>query len=283
MLAHFPEAEQSGAQAQAPFGVASFGEPVEGGAKIVVFEFETIQPLGVAGADIFGSAFFGENQTVGGVGAPCERLFSAGGHFFEAILANGFEHEETRFAVGLFDLADQAFVHHGRHSIEDVEAEIFLGVADGLDGFESAATEESGEPAEEFLFRFVEEIVAPIDGVAKGLLASGEIASAAGEELQTTGEPGAQGRRREELDAGGGEFDGERKTIQASANFGDGGGVFFGEFKIGFDGRRRAARKGKSPGIGRASPEKAGIWNPANRAAGGEIRVRWKHEAPRGW
>ena len=88
--------------------------------------------------------------------APCERFFSTKGQFFEAVLANGFEHEETRFAVGLFDLADQAFVHHGRHPIEDVQAEIFLGVADGLDSFEGAATEESGEPAEKFLFRFVE-------------------------------------------------------------------------------------------------------------------------------
>src|SRR5208282_2634739 len=70
VFAHLPEAKKSSSQAQTPFGVAGFYEPVESRAKIVVFSFKAIQPSGLARARILGSPFLRQDETVSGMGTP---------------------------------------------------------------------------------------------------------------------------------------------------------------------------------------------------------------------
>ena len=61
-----------------------------------------------------------------------------------------------------------------------------MAIADGFGGVEGAAAVEDGEPGEESLFFGGEQVVAPVDRRAEGLLACGQVAWAAGEMTSTT-------------------------------------------------------------------------------------------------
>jgi hypothetical protein len=102
--------------------------------------------------------------------APCLRFLSARFQFFQAILANRFQHHEARFAVRLLRLANQTLVHHRRHPIEDVQSKILFRVADRFDCFQGAAPQENGESSEKFLLRLAQQVIAPVHGGAKRLL-----------------------------------------------------------------------------------------------------------------
>ena len=103
------------------------------------------------------------------------------------------------------------------------------GVADRLRRFERAASREDGETPEQPLLGFVEEIVAPIDRPAQRLLAGRQIPRAPGQQLQPLLQARAHGGRGKQLDARGGELDGEGQTVQARADLGDRRGVFLGQ------------------------------------------------------
>ena len=66
-----------------------------------------------------------------------------------------------------------------------------------------------------------EQVVAPGDRVAHRLLPGGQVARAAGQQRQPPLQPGEQRRRREDLDARGGQLDGQRQAVQAAADLGD--------------------------------------------------------------
>ena len=94
-----------------------------------------------------------------------------------------------------------------------------------FDSVHSAAAYEDGKEREEVLLRRVEEVIAPGYGVVEGALAVGEIERAAGEEGKAMLKTGEEGIGREEAQAGGGQFEGEGQTVQASAYFGYRSGV----------------------------------------------------------
>ena len=85
------------------------------------------------------------------------------------------------------------------------------------------------------------------------MLARGKIFSSAGEQLESAGEAREERSRREDFDASGGEFNGERQAVETSANLRDGGGVLVGQFEAGF-GSHGALYKQGDTGIRRARP-----------------------------
>lgn len=87
-----------------------------------------------------------------------------------------------------------------------------------LRGLQRASADEDRETAEQPLLRRREQRVAPVDGSAQGLLARGQVARAAGQELQAVVETGRQRRRRQELDASRGKLDRQGQTVQPRAN-----------------------------------------------------------------
>ena len=95
----------------------------------------------------------------------------------------------------------------------------------------------------ETLLGLREQVVTPGDGIAHRLLTFGQITGAAGQERQTAVEPGEQGRRTQDVDAGRGQLDCEREPIQVLANRRDIRRVLVTDSK---SGRTAAAREAKS-------------------------------------
>jgi hypothetical protein len=88
------------------------------------------------------------------------------------VLANRLEHPVT-----LARMANQTLVDERLQRVE-------IGLRDRLGGFESAAAEEDGEPAEEALLVLGEQVVAPLDRRPEGALPLRSVSSAAREEWQ---------------------------------------------------------------------------------------------------
>src|SRR6266516_1524179 len=99
---------------------------------------------------------------------------------FQPILADGFQHHQVWFLSLLFDLVQQVLVQERGDCIQDPFRSPIQRYADGLDRFQGAATYEDREPPEEALFLGTQEIIAPGDSVAQGLLAGWSILCAAG-------------------------------------------------------------------------------------------------------
>ena len=163
------------------------------------------------------------------MGSACRQFIVAFDEAFECILADGGEHKESRFRIDLFHLLRQAFVHHGSHAVEYVEAQIALGIAHGFNAFQRAASGKHGKPPEESLFSGIEQAVTPVHGTAKSLLPGGQIAGTSGQQVQTAFEAGQHGGRRKQLDARRRQFDGQRQAVKASADGRHCGCVFPGE------------------------------------------------------
>ena len=64
---------------------------------------------------------------------------------------------------------------------------------------------------------------------------AGQVAPAAGQQRQPVLQPGQQRRRREDLDPGRGQLDGQRQPVQPAADVGDGCGVLVGQREVGLD------------------------------------------------
>jgi hypothetical protein len=73
-------------------------------------------------------------------------------------------------------------------------------IADRLGRLQRAAAREHTQPREQCLLARVQQVVAPIDRVADGLLALRQVAGSAGQELEAVGEAREQRLRGKELD-----------------------------------------------------------------------------------
>ena len=142
-----------------------------------------------------------------------------------------------------------------------------IAAADGLGRGERAAAGEDGEAREERLLVGAEQVVAPVDRRAERLLAGGQVARAAGEEVEALLEPGEQRLGREQLRTRGGELDRERQAVEADADLGDRRRVRVRDREVGLHGpgaldeerdrvvlrERRRARAGGPGRAGRAA------------------------------
>lgn len=236
MFPHIPEAEESDAEAKRPFDLARCEEPIEGGAEIVNFKVALGKPARAVAGGKLGIPFLGKNETVRSVGAAHGRFVAAFGEALDGVFADHLEHGEAGFAVGAIHALEKILIHERRKAVEEVHAEIAGGIADGFGGFERAAADESGEAAEEAALGLVEEIVAPVNRVAKGLLAFGKIEGAAGEELEAALEAIEDSGGRKNAGAGGGELDRQREAVEARADVADGGSVIRRDGKVRADG-----------------------------------------------
>jgi hypothetical protein len=176
---------------------------------------------------------------VGGVGAADGVRFAAGGEALGGVLPHRLQHQEAVGAVRPVRplvLAHQALVDEGGEAVEGVEGDGLTGGGDGADGLQGAAPGEDGEAGEEALLLRLEQGVAPVQGVAQGLLAHGEVAGAAGEEGEAlpggVAQAGEQGLGRQQLDPGGGQLEGQGQPVQEAADLGDGDAVLRREGEV---------------------------------------------------
>ena len=111
-------------------------------------------------------------------------------------LADGVEHLEPRLGRVL-DRPDQALVREREQAVDDVLAELRRRAADGLGGLELDVAGEDRQPVQQQPARLVEDVVAPGDRAAEGLLALWQVARAGGEQVELVLEAGEDrvGRR----------------------------------------------------------------------------------------
>ena len=139
----------------------------------------------------------------------------------------------AHFAVELIAELDHALVHERLDAVDDVDAEIVLRVGHGLGRLERAPADEDRDPAEQPLLRFVEQVVAPGDRAPQRLLAFGQIARAAGQDLQPALESSQHRRGRQRLDARRRQLEGQRQPVEAVADLGNGPRILAGQRKVG--------------------------------------------------
>ena len=148
-----------------------------------------------------------------------------------------FEDLEARVAVGL-DTPDQALVREVDQAVDDVHAELAGRPADRLGRVEVDPPSKTDRRSSSRRCPLVEEVVAPGDGAAERLLALGQVARAGGEERQLVLEPRPHRVRREELDPGRRELDGQRHAVQPRGDRRDRRRVLVRDPEIGPDGDR---------------------------------------------
>src|SRR5919201_1140113 len=114
--------------------------------------------------------------------------------------------------------AEQALVDEGGEVVE-------RGVADVFGRLEGAAVRENREAREQALLGRREELVAPVDRGPQRLLALGQVARAARQQLEPPAQASLERARRQQLDARGCELDRQRQPVQPPADLLDRGAV----------------------------------------------------------
>ena len=200
-----------------------------------MLHLEEIEPFRLHGRGSGGGALFRQHQAVSGVGAPGRRLLPAGRQTFQSVFADRIQHHEARFPFSALDALQQALVHQRSHAVQPIHLQIALGVAHGFHRLQSAAAHKNRKSAEEHLFAHTQQTIAPVDCAAQSLLPGGQVPRPAGQQLQAALQAGLHGGRREQLDAGRGQFDGERQAVQAGTNGRHRRRIFLVHLKIGLD------------------------------------------------
>jgi hypothetical protein len=154
----------------------------------------------------------------------------------DGVLPHRLEHLETRGPVLAVHLPQQALVGQAQQPIHGFDSRQGRSevVHDRLDGLDVRARE-AGEDGEEALLGGRQQLVAPVDRRAQGLLALGEVARAAAQRAKAAAKPLPERVQGEDAQAGGRELDREREAFQPTADLGDEGGVVIGDPEIGPD------------------------------------------------
>jgi hypothetical protein len=167
-------------------------------------------------------------QVVRGV-LPLEgRRLAADLQALEGVLPKGLQHQGTGFAVGRLLLPQKAVVfercqvvHHvergGARSIRGAR-----GGADRLGGLQRATPYEHCQAGEERLLARRQKGIAPVDGAPERLLASRQVTPPARQQPEPAAQARQQRLRRQELDARGGQFQGQGQAVQPATELGHG-------------------------------------------------------------
>src|SRR5215210_3562320 len=119
---------------------------------------------------------------LGSVSALKELQLAARLELLYGILADRLQHPEARLTVRAVLLTEQALGGQRRHPVQDVRPEGAFGVADRLDCLQRAAAHEDRQASVQRLLLGAEQVIAPGDGVAEGLLAGRQITCTTGQE-----------------------------------------------------------------------------------------------------
>jgi hypothetical protein len=148
------------------------------------------------------------------------------------------EHHQARLAVVAVSTPDQALVEERGDAVERIEVGSDVTGQRGGDRLDrlGQGRGKEGEEHEEALLAGLEEVVAPLDRRPERLLALGQVAGPAAEELQAVSEAVAESLGREEVQARRGQLDGQRQAIETPADLEHRGGVVVGQAEVGSHG-----------------------------------------------
>ena len=123
----------------------------------------------------------------------------------------------------------EALVEQGHHPVDDVAADLRRRPADRLRRREVEPAGEHRQAVEQPLGVLVEDVVAPGDRGAQGLLARRQVARAGGQQVELVLEPAEDRLGRQELDPRGGQLDGQRHAVEPGADGRHRGRVLVGD------------------------------------------------------
>src|SRR5207253_8376476 len=126
----------------------------------------------------------------------------------QPILADRLQHQEVWLLAFLLGLLQQALVDKRGHCIQDWLHFIAKRAANRLDGFQRATTRKDREPPEKPLLLGIEEVVAPGNGIAQGLLPRWRIACPTCQHCQPLSQSCEERLRRQQFAAGRSQLDG---------------------------------------------------------------------------
>ena len=171
-----------------------------------------------------GSAVLRQGHERLGVAPRDDVRLAPGREHLGGVLADRLEHREARLDVGrgLVLEPDQALVLELADPVDDVATDLVGGAADRLGHRQVEPATEHGQPIEQPPRAVVEQVVAPGDRPAQGLLSLGQVARPGGQRRQVVVEAGQDLVGREQLDPRGGELDGQRHAVQPRGDPGDG-------------------------------------------------------------
>ena len=145
--------------------------------------------------------------------------------FLARILADGFQQRVACF-IALLALCDhQRFVHQLRENIQHSSglSSNPSSAANGFGGLQRRAARKHRQSPQHDALGIGEQVVAPIDRGAQGLLARQGGAAAAGQQAKGIVQPRGDLLDAEHLHAAGGQLDRERNAVEPAADLGDGG------------------------------------------------------------
>ena len=125
--------------------------------------------------------------------------------------------------------------------------------------FEARAADEHTEAHEQRLLRRGEQFVAAVDRVAQRLMARGQVARAAGQQLQMLAETVEHRLRRQHVRSRRGELDRQRQAVEADADLGDRCRVGVGQLELGIDSLRAVDEQRDRRAAGERSRRRRGI------------------------
>ena len=150
---------------------------------------ETVEPAPLVGAGQLRRGLLREVEVRAATPLLDVVAFAAGRQHLGGVLADGVEHHVALLVRALFD-AEQALVDEHRDTIEDVDADLACRAADTVGHIQLAAADEHGQAVKQAAGAGFEQVVAPRDRSAQGLLALRQVARARRQQREVVLEPG---------------------------------------------------------------------------------------------
>ena len=198
--------------------------PLERGAEIVVVEIETVYPLTRGRRPQLGFGPLGQVQKVVGVPPAHSLALALESQLLESKFTNRLEHAEAHSARRAYGLQQTA----GNQSVDAVQHIVTIR-AHRLRRLQAAAADKDGHAAKKRLPRPIEQVIAPGNSVAQGVLARRQVARTTGEKLQPMLQPSKHCRRIQKPHASRCELDGQWQSVHAAANLDNGARVLRSE------------------------------------------------------
>ncbi len=221
VTARRPESPERRAETQRNLDLAFLPRPRERRPQIGLLRLETIEPRGLVGRRQVGRRLLGERQepcgmrAKGALGLP--RLLQP----LKGKLADGLQQTKARHAAGGLLAHDETVVNERLAAPEHVASLGREHLRDSGLIVEPASADEDRKAAEHDLLVWVEQVVAPGDGMAQAVVANRPIAAAACQQLEPLVEARQQRARREQLHARGRQLDRERQAVEPGADLRD--------------------------------------------------------------
>jgi hypothetical protein len=168
--------------------------------QVADLALQTIEPAHLIGTQEIGAGLHGAVHVMHRVSAADQLQLAARLELLQPVLTDRLEHPKARLAAGVRAASDKTLGNERLQASQDVNVRL-VQAAHRLSGLQRPPAQENGEATKQPALGIVQEILAPGDRVAQGLLTGREITGPAGQERQPSFQPPSYRLRRQQPDA----------------------------------------------------------------------------------